>query len=118
MDAVSSRAISKFKLKFDLNDPDAFDHVSRWAVGYKDAYLELAASVRTMLVCGSRGQEAVKILMENLDKSIEQVGDAARLIGNSSQALKSLRERVLYLPSYKSIFIFILSLSGVFREDR
>lgn len=65
----------------------------RYALGYKEAYHNLAQLVSTLLESGKKCDEAVTILRSELEGQTAQVGDICRVVGNASQSLKSLREK-------------------------
>ena len=61
--------------------------------GYKDAFLQLTALVGSMIQFGEKADIVFSDTKTFLETSLEQLGDATRLIGSASQALKALREK-------------------------
>ena len=119
--SITNKDIRKFLKKFDSTGKDLVEELAMYGLSYKLSFMSLAAEVSFFDKYADTAEEILTDIVPRIKTFAEQAGDTCRLLGNSSQLVKLMRERE-YQTKMDASFVDFLknkkaNLSKVQKEE-
>ena len=119
--SITNKDIRKFLKKFDSTGKDLVEELAMYGLSYKLSFMSLDAKVSLFDKYADTAEEILTDIVPRIKVFAEQAGDTCRLLGNSSQLVKLMRERE-YQTKMDASFVDFLknkkaNLSKVQKEE-